>query len=57
VYGYYAPPGPPATGGGGTTAAEKAEREAAARELHGYFAPSIAPRTRDGVVARPGPTS
>jgi hypothetical protein len=32
----------------------KSEQEAAARELYGYFSPSVEPRVGDSVVAHPG---
>ncbi|PMD47053.1 hypothetical protein L207DRAFT_506108 [Hyaloscypha variabilis F] len=48
VHGFYAPAGT------GVVSIAKTEEEVAARELYGYFAPSVAPRIGDGVVARPG---
>jgi len=50
IHGYYAPvPRGDAAGGKGT-----AEEQAAAREVYGYFAPGVAPRVGDVVIARPG---
>jgi len=51
IHGYYAPvPRGDAAGSGEGTA----EEQAAAREVYGYFAPGVAPRIGDAVIARPG---
>lgn len=50
VYGYYAPAG----GVGGGAGPGKEEAVAAAREVYGYFSPTLAPRLGDAVRARPG---
>jgi hypothetical protein len=51
VYGYYAPAG---RVGGGGVGPGKGEAVAAAREVYGYFSPTLAPRLGDVVRARPG---
>lgn len=51
VYGYYAPAG---RVGGGGAGPGKEEAVAAAREVYGYFSPTLAPRLGDAVRARPG---
>ena len=49
VYGYYAP----SEGRGGARPGNE-EAVAAAREVYGYFSPTLAPRLGDVVRARPG---
>jgi len=49
VYGYYAP-----AGGGGGAGPGKEEAETAAREVYGYFSPTLASRLGDVVRAGPG---